>query len=339
MIKRVLILAFPLLLSLVLKAQVEYKSGWGVPATFGNPFLSDMNSTISTMEVGVNSNRPGYDIVGGVESYKWTVNTNLGATFPFWTGNFSENKFGLSFSLPVHFRAWVDMFEKTTAPVLNTDYSFAPAQIKFIHRMNKRILKSYSLKFVPFYHQSSHIGDELTIYRRDIGLPLTRVNVSYNYAELSLWINEAEQKVGKRHSFRIGFMYLLNPDKGWYSIHPSEGDTTLAVSINSPYEIYFQYQLQTGKYFLSGEKLQNVFSLELRDRLKYGYPTFSDFDTNIKEYRVANINIYWGWRLNQPILISNHLGFGFRVYYGINPHGQFRNNKDYFYSGFSIVLE
>ncbi len=328
-----------------------YKSGWGTPATFCRPFLADMSSTITSAGFGVNSNNKEYDISPDVvEDHKPTVVTNLGVSIPVYTYNFKEDRFGLAISMPIHFQTWIDIFEPTTAPVLNTDYNFAFIEFKFIQRFQHKWFNNYSVKFIPFYHQSTHIGDELTIARIQDGIPLTRVNVSYNYWELSFWLNEAERRHGKNHSLRLGFLGLLKPNDGWYSIRQQEaqgGDTRVVVEANRSYEFYIQYQLQTGKWLLSNDRWQNVFSAELRNRANYDYPAYmynenSDAWESVIEHKYGGrwgLNMYYGWRLIPDITPYNSLGFGVQAYYGVNPHGQFRNLPDYWYVGATLVFE
>ena len=322
-----------------------YKSGWVIPATFCKPFLADLSSTITSAGIGISKNEKEYDLSPSkVKAYNTTFLANVGVSIPIFTKNFNNNRFGWALSTPVHFQLWLDIFEKTTSPVLNTDYSAAVIEVKFIQRLNHKYFRNYSIKFVPLYHQSTHLGDELTIYRMEQKLALTRVNVSYYYWELSLWINESERRTGKNHSFRGGFMHLLNPERGWYSIRPQEGNADLVIPEKRPYEFYLQYQLQTGRYFLSSNKFQNVLSMEVRNRPKYNYP-YSIYEEGIwsdeKPTRASqwNFNLYYGWRIIQEAFPYHNLGFGIQAYMGGNPHGQFRDIPGYRYVGVTMVFE
>ena len=321
------------------------KSGWIIPATFCRPFLADLSSTITSVGIGINKNEKEYDLSPSkIEAYKGTFVANLGISIPVYTKNFNNNRFGWALSIPAHWQLWLDVFEKTTAPVLNTDYNAAVIEAKFIQRLNHKYFHNYSVKFVPFYHQSTHLGDELTIYRMEQKLALTRVNVSYCYWELSLWINESERRTGKNHSFRGSFMHLLNPEKGWYSIRPQEGNTNLVIPEKRPYEFYLQYQLQTGKYFLSSGKFQNVLSIEVRNRPKYNYPCFIHRDGMWDDEKSNgasqwNFNLYYGWRIIQEAFPYHNLGVGIQAYMGGNPHGQFRDISGYRYVGLTMVFE
>ncbi|MFC2125354.1 hypothetical protein ACFLU5_11115 [Bacteroidota bacterium] len=332
-------------------AQSTFKSGLGVPATFGRPFLADMHSTIVSLDVGVGANCQEYDMsTKEIKLNKVFSRVNLGVIIPIYTTNFDEDRKGFSLSIPLHELILLDLFESTTSPIINTDYSFG-VQFKFINRVNRGWLKSYTLLFAPIYHQSTHIGDELTNYRKEEQLPITRVNVSHNFSELSFWINEPEQYAGFNQSFRFSLMYVLAqantvPKNNWYwySARPEEADTSLFNPTSKRAEFYFQYQLQTGNYFLSGGKLKNVFSLEIRNRLRYGYPKFRFEDNewvseDVVEKRTWNLNLYFGWRIMNTDILDNHLGFGLRYYRGINPHGQFRNMDDYQFIGMSLLLE
>ncbi len=108
--------------TIVAEDSIVYKSGWIIPATFCKPFLADLSSTITTVGVGINKNNKEYDLSPKkVENYKPTVVVNLGASIPIYTKNIFKNRFGFAFSAPIHFQLWIDMFENTTAPVLNTD--------------------------------------------------------------------------------------------------------------------------------------------------------------------------------------------------------------------------
>ncbi len=321
---------------------------WGVTSTFCKPFVSDVNSTISSIDVGVNTNRAEYDIEpADGKDYKIIARANVGVSFPVYAKNFDNNKYGFAVSVPIHFFLWLDVFEKITAPVVNTDYNIGGPEFKFIQRFEQpkfNFLKSYSLKFIPFYHQSTHIGDEITIYREMQQLSITRVNVSYDYTELSLWINEPELFTGLNHSFRFGFMYLVDRTNSWYTIRPEEGDVSKVIPLKRKYEWYLQYQLQTGKYFLSSDNLQNILSVELRNRPQYNYPYYN-YNSGVwtevpgEGRGTWSTNLYFGWRVNQPVFASNHLGFGFKFYYGLTPYGQFRNKYDYMFAGVSLVLE
>ncbi len=59
----------------------------------------------------------------------------------------------------------MDLFESQTSPVLNTDYRIGMPTHTFIHRLNRKFLKNYSVAWSPFKHESTHVGDEIQIQR------------------------------------------------------------------------------------------------------------------------------------------------------------------------------
>lgn len=164
----------------------------------------------------------------------------------------------------------MDLFESQTSPVLNTDYRIGMPTHTFIHRLNRKFLKNYSIAWSPFKHESTHVGDEIQIQRVEAGYAIRRVNVSYNYTELVFTLNEPEDRSVQCHTFRAGLMLLWSPEEGWYSIKESAGDgpSSMAHARLSPVEAYFQYQYQTPT---SRHGFQGIVSAEIRNRVVYGY--------------------------------------------------------------------
>jgi len=350
-LKNLLIAIFFSLAGTSILAQETFNNGWGVPATFGRPFIADLHSSNTSIDVGIGTNQQEYDLsTRDIKSQKAFVRTNVGVLIPFYTRNFKNDQKGFSVDMPLHSWILLDLFESITSPVINTDYSFG-IQFKYIDRVDHGWLKNYTIPFAPIYHQRTHLGDELTNFRKAEEMPITRVNVSYNFSELSIYINEPEHITGFNQSFRLGFLYVLSqaniePKNNWYwySCRPEEADTSLFNPTNKRMEFHFQYQLQMGKYLLSGEKLRNVFSVELRNRLQYGYPRFyyenqTWITENVEEKRTWTLNLFFGWRVGNESFLNKHLGFGLRYYRGINPHGQFRNMDQHQFIGLSLLYE
>jgi hypothetical protein len=95
--------------------------------------------------------------------------------------------------------------------------------VNFIHHLsgNRLGVTNYSLKLVPFKHERSHIGDDLTLMRSDEGVPLKNINVSYNYWQLEGTINDPMFSLRKSHSLRVALLGLYSRKKGWYELLPS----------------------------------------------------------------------------------------------------------------------
>ena len=77
-------------------------------ASFGKPCWSDMHSTLI---IAYATNSPDYDWAGVNKYFRPFIFTNLGVDIPIWSGNFSDGKFGLSFTLPFLVDLWLNRFD------------------------------------------------------------------------------------------------------------------------------------------------------------------------------------------------------------------------------------
>jgi Protein of unknown function (DUF1207) len=318
---------------------------------FGRYFIADVYAPQPQVQVGWGLNLKEYNLSPNRSNVYVPYNeTNFGAEIPIYNRIKSINgkvhsKF--SISTPICATLWFDFTEQLTAPVLNTDYRFAPLEFNYLRRVNRRLIRNYSLKFIPFFHESSHIGDEITLYRKLDSFHVTRVNISYELAELALTINDPENSIKNNHSFKMGVRALLNPSKGWYSIRSVEGDTTLILPTKHWLESYFQYQWQRSSGFLASKKAVFVFSMELRNRVKFGYPIYlekigSNWENIANdEYNTLCSNYYLGWKFNLTPQAEQMPRFGayLRAYAGSNPYGQFRNIPFYQFVGLAFFYE
>jgi hypothetical protein len=335
-------------------------------APWGRPFWADMHSTLIRAEAAYATNSPEYNYADLPGDYRPYAFINLGADIPVWSGDFSGDQFGLKITFPIMFDVWLDLFERTTAPVINTDYRFGVFETNFMYRFEKPIevfkskwnnmagdflnlsLRNVSFRFTPFKHESTHIGDELTISRKDLNMDITRVNVSYNYAEFQLVVNDPENSRESNHALKIGLLLLHHFDDGWYSILPAEGNVESVEPSQSPVEMYFQYQYQTT---VLHRGFQGIISAELRMRERYHYP-YQYQDGHYQEimdeyYRDIPFTGRWSFNLAAGIRYFNprsnnyfsKIGLMFHYYTGINPYGQFRSMPRYNQFGLALVFE
>ncbi|MDR0546283.1 MAG: hypothetical protein LBG77_01640 [Dysgonamonadaceae bacterium] len=330
-------------------------NGFARSAAWGRPFWADMHSTLTRVEVAYATNSPDYDWAGDGNSYRPYVFANIGADLPVWTGEFSGGKFGVSLALPFFVDVWLDMFERTTAPVINTAYRFGAFDFGFIHHLEKpffRVIKNYAVRISPLKHECTHIGDELTIYRiNDADMKVTRINVSYNYAEFMLTLNDPAGSIRSNHALRFGFLLLHDFKRGYYDILPQEADEDVVESSHRPWEWYIQWQYQSA---LMRRNMQVIASMEWRDRERYNYP-FS-YSGHLQDWLDAHPKLSSRWMLNPTQLCINffaglrfnnvvHLGYyskigvGFRYYSGINPYGQFRSQPRFNQWGITLMFE
>ena len=263
---------------------------------------------------------------------------------PFYDrGGVAEKPFAIAVNMPIHFQLWMDFLEPRTAAIVNTDYRFAMPGWTFLHRVNRGFLRNYAVSWYPFCHESTHIGDELALQRSEHGLPLRRVNVSYNWTELMFTINAEEHRLEQNHCLRVGLMVLFNPRAGWYFIDEREGDPTLARPRRSPWEAYLQYQYQSP----ARKGFQGVASVEIRNRALYGYPTFTWHEDGTIDYtiqhekRVFTYNAFLGFRYNnlQYTGLGSRFSAGVRIYHGNIPYGQFRNHNNINQFSLCLIVE
>lgn len=329
----------------------SFKEGIFETATFGKPFWSDIRSSISKGEIAFAPNNPTYDWGKQGGKYKPYVFANLGIDAPFWTGNLGHsNKYSLTVTIPFYIHVWMDFFERSTAPVIDVDYNFGVPEFTFIHRLDKNFLglKNYVIRLSPFKHECTHMGDELTIYRvKELDLQVNRVNVSYNYTEVGLTLNDPDGSLNQNHAVRLGFMLLnISYKTGFYNTFPQETNIDLTKLSKYKYEWFVQYQYQTNTD--KKTNLQGVFSLEIRNRAKYNYPYYTKQNENGTwieqggggERMTWNANAFVGVRYNNPKVTKYcRMGIGLHGYAGINPYGQFRNMDNFQQFGIALLIE
>lgn len=341
-----------------------FREGFAAMPAWGRPFWADMHSTLVRAEVAYATNNAEYDWANKGGDYRPYVFANLGADLPVWSGNLADKQYGVSVTLPFMVDVWLDMFERTTAPVINTGYRFGALELGFIHRLKKPLswsrlpnwwwltLHSYAIRLTPLKHECTHIGDELTIHRKDdSAMHITRINVSYNYAELQFTLNDPDGSRQRNLGVKGGILVLHHPKEGWYSILPEEGDVELVQPVHFPVEMYAQGQYQTNT---SRCGLQGIASMEIRYRSHYRYPFshtggFGDYldrhpqiaELMLKKNADICSNTVVGIRYNNPKHTGyfSKIGISCRYYTGINPYGQFRSQLNYNQWGVTLIFE
>jgi hypothetical protein len=175
------------------------------------------------------------------------------------------------------------------------------------------------------------LGDELTIYGLQNYDKFYRVNVSYEYYELGITLNDIDTIKDNNLSVRFGFMGLINPKKGYYSFFKNEIGNKQVYPSKRWAEYYFELEYTKTKGFLATETWHPSISVEFRNRVRYEY------EKEEKSERVWCINAFIGYEYTPKRSRIRSVGNYFRYYNGLNPHGQFRN-MDYKFVGYSIVL-
>lgn len=313
-------------------------------ASWGKPFWADMHSSITKAEVSYATNRSEYNYGENKGLLRPFVFSNLGVDIPVWANDFGNKNYGFGITLPFFIDVWMDFFERSTAPVINTSYRFGLPDFSFIYRKKISFINNFVIRLSPFKHECSHIGDELLLKREEWKLPIKRVNVSYNYSEFQLTINDPDNTVESNHSIKTAFMMIHNLQDGWYTVNEQEADVEIVNQSTSHFEYYFQYQYQTEVF---KNNFQGIISTEIRNRAVYKYPTYGGQAIDeVLEYtwdddRRWCYNAIIGLRYNNPKRtgLFSKIGLGLRAYRGLNPHGQFRSILNYEQVGFVLIFE
>ena len=291
-----------------------------------------------------NSAEYDYDKTG--KSYRDYIIADLGLRIPLWSGHFQNKTFGVALELPFAIQVWMDMYQKSTAPLLNSGFMFGAPEVAFLHNFKKPVfgIKNYLVKWGPFMHECTHIGEEIAYFRRDEGLAVARVNPSYFYSDLVITINAIDDSPVENHGFRFGWWAMYNHHWNWYQTFANECDKDKVEKPTKNFnEFYLQYQYQTKAFF---SNFQGIVSAEIRNKQRYIYPYYDlDKDGAWLEQQSADERV-WCYHFTSGIRYNNmkntffsRFGIAFDFYYGLNPYGQFRNRKDFRQCGFTLIFE
>ena len=167
----------------------------------------------------------------------WEV--SLGREIPIFTrANFDDATRGLKGSqgfglwVDVSFHMLEDMGKDPSNPIINTDYRFSLAKLKYYRVISVspattgpnpvRRWKSLAFRADLYHHESTHLGDEFVINGQGAHPgEFERQNVSFEFWDLTGAFNW-ERGDGLKHSVRGGTTGLVNPSHGYYSDHTLE---------------------------------------------------------------------------------------------------------------------
>jgi len=292
------------------------------------PFLSEIRSTAMKAELA-RLNKLDENYYLSEYANRPFVEVHLGTELPVYY--LVNRQTGIKFSTCGYVGniLLIDMFEKTTSPVINTDYFFGlkSAAIKY---MDHTRIRNLGLKLVPIFHESTHLGDEFSIHGYHGLSGFRRINVSYEAWEIAAVLNDPDTIQSNLFSAKVGMQGLWNAAQGYYSTDSLETKGVTAPLSKKNYEYYIQLNWQRTKGLLCSERWMNVLSVEASNRLKFSY------DEAVEEQRSWNFNLYFGWKYISE-KSGRHVGFFFRYYAGIMPNGQFRDTGGFRYAGLSVV--
>lgn len=277
------------------------------------PFLVDDSSPRSIWDIDVGAEMPiiGWDSEPGKD--------------------LSPGGLGIGFWIPIDFHMLEDLVDNS-GPIVNTDYRFG-GMLKVRYGLPRsRWLAARLL----VGHESTHLGDEFSIVgARRFPRSFERINVSWEFADLGVlyehsatipWNARAGATVNLRGSY-------YSTDQG------SVTESALGPVVPSKNRIdpYVGFEMSREELFTltSLGSFDGYASVEVRWRSVYEYHRPR---RDVSEERQLSTNVIIGIRKT-----GTDRGFGraspfVRFYHGVNPHGQFRNQKDYTEFGVGVRL-
>lgn len=235
---------------------------------------------------------------------------------------------------PISFHMLWDLRDESL-PIVNTDYRFG-GMLKLARGVCwGRIADVVAVRFTPWLHESSHVGDEYTLAGRDQH-PDTfeRINVSFEQLEVLLVLDRSVDGELLR-SFRIGSMVNIAGGE-FYGSRPVETRRGRVVPLSSSrFEPVVQLERKFAREWLR-KRYQPFVGVDMRYSVVYDYEKASG---DAPDDRTVSTNLVLGLR---PAHKSpNERGFTdlfVRVYHGVNPHGQFRNDPSFTMAGIGLNL-
>lgn len=242
--------------------------------------------------------------------------------------------FGIGLWAPVNFHMVSD-FKDDSSPIINTDYRFA-AVVKASYGLAAG--QTLSAK-VQFGHESTHLGDEFTIHAIEkYGAAFEGINVSYEYFEYALdYAREAAFTTGPINwdtAFRVGFTHTADRGHvGFYSETLLDGSRTLIPSTRN-HEPWLGLQVMpSGNRGVLGAWAPYL-SIDGRLRTLYRFDKTSRDEDEDRQFSMSVVtglrNVLATGRGKPDLMIKG--------YYGGNPNGQFRGQRNHWMVGIGLYV-
>jgi len=237
---------------------------------------------------------------------------------------FSKGKWGIGLWTPVAFHM-IEDFKDDSNPIVDTDYRFG-TMVKFALGLDDR--SWLSARYVPWAHESTHLGDEYTIFALE-NPDFERVNVSYEYQEYGVSYARAFDR-NSLLTLRHGGIILWGKD-GYYSDHLLGSTTPTLSTSEKNYEpsVGFEYRFPARH----GATRQFIGSLDFRNRLQYAFHRPPGREQRRPTWTMAFGRT--GFVADRRVLRSY---FGYFTY-GVNPFGQLREQYPWWAAGIGWVFQ
>lgn len=242
---------------------------------------------------------------------------------------FAPGKWGVGFWVPISFHV-IEDFKDDSNPIVDTDYRFGMMVKAQVGLPGRAWL---SVRFVPWAHESTHLGDEYTIFAQR-RLDFERVNVSYEYHEYGV---SYEKSFGRNSllTIRHGGISLWGSD-GYYSNHLLGTDAATLSPTEKNYEPSFGAEFRFPKRVgvIGSQGRQLVASVDFRHRLQYSFHHPASGD----ERRRPTWTIAVGRAVLEGDRRFLRSYFGYFTH-GVNPYGQLREQYPFWAAGIGWVFQ
>lgn len=244
-------------------------------------------------------------------------------------GRVGRHEWGLGLWTPVSFHM-IEDFKDESNPIVDTDYRFG-TMVKFQYGLREDLW--LGVKFVPWAHESTHLGDEYTIIaQRD--LAFERVNPSFEYYEYGVSIEKVFGADRLQLIARHGGINLWGED-GYYSDHLLGQDMPTLTPSRKNFEPSFGFEVRGSEIQRRLFRGRLPFaSIDARHKLVYAFHR-APGETEDKQWSLklaAGLAAPEGKR-GIP-LKAVYLHF----YRGVNPYGQLRAQKDFWTVGVGWIF-
>lgn len=245
-------------------------------------------------------------------------------------GKVGARQFGFGFWFPIDFHM-IEDFVDDSNPIVNTDYRFG-LMLKAHYGLAPA---KHLAARIQVGHESTHLGDEFSILAlRHHPTTFERINVSWEYVDVGL---SFERAASSEQTVRVGLTALLGDS--YYSTDANSvtsspiGTVTESSNWFDPYlGVQSQWDQLKSDGFLS--RVAGYVSAEVRFRSVYDYHKTT---ADAVESRKASLNLIAGLKPTGTSDLGRTSIF-VRVYRGVNPHGQFRNDEDFTFYGLGMRL-
>jgi hypothetical protein len=253
------------------------------------------------------------------------------------SGQLAPGSYAFGFWFPIGFHLVEDLVKDDSAPPFDTDYRFAPlglkAQYAFQQGLNEGAYRLGARVFGG--HESTHLGDEFTLHARALYPDFRRINVSYQWLDLTLGLERDASATGWPLNWKLQagttIVVFSGKDESYYSTELIEPVNGTVVPSHNRTEPYLSFEVEHASR--TAGHWQPFASIDVRYRNVYDY---AKTDASQSERRQPSGNLLVGFQDEggNPLRPALYL----RGYYGVNPAGQFRSQSDYWLFGFGLLF-